>query len=142
MHAGERKSDLDQLESLPLFRGAKRRTLEQLHPYVERLHFVTGAVVIDRGHPVHWIAVPDRGSLRAVEPVGRVWLPGDAAGLPEALVRDVASYTVVAANGGAHVTLVAVRALTAAVTVDPVVGLAVARVLARSLRPIRLGAAA
>jgi hypothetical protein len=142
MHAGERKPDLDRLQALPLFRSARRRTLEQLHPHVEHVHFAEGAVVLERGDAVHWIAIPYRGSLRAVDPPGRVWAADDAAGLAEALARDLSRTTVVAAAGGADVALVAVRALTAAVTIDPVIGLAVARLLARSIRPVMLGFAA
>ena len=124
MDAGERREGC--LDHVPLLAVADRRTKRRLGEHVERLRLRDGSVVGERGRPVQWIAFALDGELAAGR---RTWRPGEAVLLAEALLHGVAPETVVA-RGDVDVVLVPLRALTAAVSSDPTLGLAVARELA------------
>ena len=124
MVAGERRDGW--FEGVPLLAAADRRTKRRLAGHVERLRLRDGAVIVERGRPVHWIAFALDGALASGR---RSWAPGEAVLLAEALLHGVAPETVVA-RGDADVLLVPLPALTAAVSSDPSLGLAVARSLA------------
>ena len=124
MDAGERRNGW--LDEVPLLAVASRRTRRRLAEHVERLQLPDGATIVERGRPVHWVAVVVDGALTGG---GRVWRAGEAVLLGEGLVHGTAPETIVA-RGQVDVALVPIRALTAAVSMDPSLGLAVARTLA------------
>src|SRR5687768_7999341 len=109
MDAGERREGC--LDHVPLLAVADRRTKRRLAEHVERLRLGDGAVVVERGRPVQWVAFALDGVLSAGR---RTWGPGEAVLLGEALLHGVAPETVVA-RGDVDVVLVPLRALTAAV---------------------------
>ena len=131
MDAGERRSR--GIDEVPLLAAASQRTKRRLADHVERLRLLDGAVVTERGRPVHWIAIATDGMLAGA---GRSWAPGEAVFLGEGLLHGLAPGTVVA-RGDVEVVLIPVRALTAALSTDPGLGLAVARAVAGAPAPPR-----
>ena len=133
--AGERRSiETEDVGALPLFRGAARPTLEALRAHTDHLVVGDGTLVLPAGRAVDWLPFAVDGPLREAGPHGRRWPAGRPAGLGEALTRRLLDRAVVA-DGATTLLYVEVRALTAAITVDPVLGLAVARTLAGGPAP-------
>ena len=131
MGAGERRTR-GPLADVPLLAAAGARTQRRLAPALERLRLASGATIIEAGRPVHWIAVPVDGELGVDGPhaTRRRWVAGSAVHLGEALLHGVAPETVVVTGGPAEVVFVPLPALTAALSTDPALGMAVARSLA------------
>ena len=126
----------DDLAAVPLLQALGRADRRRLSRHVDRLDLPDGAVVLEAGRPVQWLAVPLTGGLRARGGHdARRWAPGEVVGLAEGLTHDVAPATIVT-DGPSRVLFLEVRALTAAVTVDPVLGLSVARALVPRPSPV------
>lgn len=125
-----RQEDDRELADIPMLAGAAPATLHRLSSHVDRVELPPGAVVVEAGQPVHWVAVATWGELVATGHHPRRWPRGAACGLPEALTHGVAATGVVTA-GPARVVFIEARALTAAIALDPAVGLSVARALVR-----------
>ena len=145
MGAGERRTNRqhtaereEAVTSVPLLRSARRRTVRALAAHVERLRVPAGTTIAEQGRPAHWVAFGLDGALTSTAPVGRhrSWSVHEPVHLAEALVHGVAPETVVAAVDS-DVLLVPVRALTAALSTDGPLGLAVARALASTTRATR-----
>ena len=117
------------LSTVPVLSAARPRTRRRLAATADELTVGDGAVVLTAGRAVRWVTVVLEGEVRAVGHAAR-WGPGDLVGVAEALTHGVAPETAVA-NGPCRLAFVELRALTAAVSTDPVLGLALARHLAR-----------
>ena len=128
MRAGERRDG--RFDDVPLLAAASARTRRRLAEHVERVRVPDGGLVLEQGRPVQWIPVAVDGALGGAG--GRSWGPGEPVFLGEGLLHGIAPQTV-RARGEVELLYLPIRALTAAVSTDPALGLAVARSLARSL---------
>ena len=135
MGAGERRIGSGRrgreavLEGVPLLEAAGTRTRRDLAAHAERLRLPAGAVVVERGRAVQWVAFPTAGALVVRDSPLTRWQDGRPVFLAEGLVHGVAPESVVT-HGEAEIVHLPIRALIAAVSVDAGFGLAVARSLA------------
>jgi hypothetical protein len=133
--AGERRSErLGDVGDLPLLRGAARSTVDRLRAHTDQLAVGDGTLVLPAGRPVDWVPVALTGQLRTDGAHGRHWPAGALVELGAALTRRPIDRAVVA-DGPVQLLYLDARALTAAITLEPVLGLAVARSLAGELEP-------